>query len=96
MNLQNTIAKSAISTFLQKSGVFVKFLGLLRDNYLNREDMPTFYSVIIAGVYDVKNLKLRMRPDEQHQYNSPWNIEAPFEISLELDEPGIKKMLDYI
>ena len=73
---------------------FVKFLGLLRDKYLNREDMPTFHSVILAGVYDVKNLKLKMRPDEQHQYNSPWNIAAPFEISMELDEPGIKKMLD--
>ena len=73
---------------------FIKFLGLLRDKYLNRETRPTFHSVILAGVYDVKNLKLKIRSDEQHQYNSPWNIAAPFEISMELDEPGIKGMLE--
>ena len=73
---------------------FIKFLGLLRDKYLNRETRPTFHSVILAGVYDVKNLKIKIRSDEQHQYNSPWNIAAPFEISMELDEPGIKGMLE--
>ena len=73
---------------------FIKFLGLLRDKFLNRDGVPTFYSVILAGVYDVKNLKLKMRPDEEHQYNSPWNIAAPFEISMELSEDGIRGMLE--
>lgn len=73
---------------------FIKFLGLLRDKYLNRETRPTFHSVILAGVYDVKNLKLKMRPEDSHQYNSPWNIAAPFEISMELDEKGIRGMLE--
>lgn len=73
---------------------FIKFLGLLRDKYLNRETRPTFHSVILAGVYDVKNLKLKMRPEDNHQYNSPWNIAAPFEISMELDEKGIRGMLE--
>ena len=54
--------------------VFIKFLGLLRDMYLKRDVFPTFQSVILAGVYDIKNLKLKIRPEEQHQYNSPWNI----------------------
>ena len=53
---------------------FLKFLGILRKMYLNREVIPTFQSVILAGVYDIKNLKLKMRPEEQHQYNSPWNV----------------------
>ena len=39
---------------------FIKFLGLLRDKYLERGDAPTFHSVILAGVYDIKNLKLKM------------------------------------
>lgn len=73
---------------------FVKFLGLLRDKFLNRDTRPTFHSVILAGVYDVKNLKLKIRPEEMHQYNSPWNIAARFDISMELDEAGIRGMLD--
>lgn len=53
--------------------VFLDFLAQLRMHYLNREEVPTFHSVILAGVYDIKNLKLKIRPDEEHQYNSPWN-----------------------
>jgi hypothetical protein len=75
---------------------FIKFLGLLRDKYLNREEYPTFHSVILAGVYDIKNLKLKIRPEEQHQYNSPWNIAAQFNVDMDLSESGIKEMLlDY-
>ena len=73
---------------------FIKFLGLLRDKYLNREEFPTFHSVILAGVYDIKNLKLKMRPEEEHQYNSPWNIAAQFKVDMDLTESGIKGMLD--
>lgn len=73
---------------------FIKFLGLLRDKFLNRETRPTFHSVILAGVYDVKNLKLKLRPESEHQYNSPWNIAANFDISMELNEDGIRGMLD--
>ena len=73
---------------------FIKFLGLLRDKFLNRDTRPTFHSVILAGVYDVKNLKLKIRPEESHQYNSPWNIATRFDVSMELDEAGIRGMLD--
>ena len=56
--------------------VFIDFLAQLRGYYLNRENTPIFRSVILAGVYDIKNLKLKLRPESEHQYNSPWNIAA--------------------
>ncbi len=73
---------------------FLKFLGLLRGMYLNRDVAPTFQSVILAGVYDIKNLKLKVRPEELHQYNSPWNIAVPFDVDMSLSAEGIKGMLD--
>lgn len=72
---------------------FIKFLGLLRNMYLSRDEIPTFQSVILAGVYDIKNLKLKMRPDDQHQYNSPWNIAASFDADMSLHAEGIAVML---
>lgn len=51
--------------------VFVKFLAQLRAYYLDRDQTPTFHSVVLAGVYDIKNLKLKIRPESEHQYNSP-------------------------
>ena len=72
---------------------FIKLLRLLRDKYLNRMDLPTFHSVILAGVYDIKNLKLKVRPDSDHQYNSPWNIAVPFDEDMALQKDGIEQML---
>lgn len=76
--------------------VFLDFLGLLREGYINREsdDIPTFQSVILAGVTDVKHLKGKIRPDDDHKLNSPWNIAADFDIDMSLSEDGIKGMLD--
>ena len=75
---------------------FIKFLGALREMYLKREKLPTFRSVILAGVYDIKNLKLKIRDENEHQYNSPWNIAAPFDYDMSLSEKGIAGMLaDY-
>lgn len=59
--------------------IFLAFLGTLRDQYINRSERPAFRSVILAGVYDIKNLKLKIRSEQEHQYNSPWNIAAKFE-----------------
>jgi len=73
--------------------VFIDFLAQLRGYYLDREDTPTFHSVILAGVYDIKNLKLKIRPDAEHQYNSPWNIAAEFDISMSLSAEQIAEML---
>ena len=72
---------------------FIKFLDLLRGIYLNRDVVPTFQSVILAGVYDIKNLKLKMRSEDQHQYNSPWNIAVPFDVDMSLSADGIAGML---
>lgn len=76
--------------------IFLSFLGLLRNKYLEQQQQrdTTFQSVILAGVYDIKNLKLKLRPDSEHQYNSPWNIAADFDIDMSLSVPQIAKMLE--
>ena len=74
--------------------VFVEFLALLRKYYLNRDETPIFHSVILAGVYDIKNLKLNLRPESEHQYNSPWNIAAKFKIDMSFSADQIVAMLE--
>lgn len=73
--------------------VFIDFLSQLRGYYLKREKMPIFHSVILAGVYNIKNLKLKLRPDKEHQYNSPWNIAAKFKINMSFSANEIAAML---
>ncbi len=53
--------------------VFLDFLAQLRFYYLKRRKIPTFQSVILAGVCDVRNIRRKIRPDEEHKTNSPWN-----------------------
>ena len=78
---------------------FLSFIGLLRDLYLRREDDGmncTFHSVVLAGVYDIKNLKLKLRPDAERKYNSPWNIAADFNVDMTFHPEEIAQMLgDY-
>ena len=76
--------------------VFLDFLALLRDGYISRdtENIPTFQSVILAGVTDVKHLKSKIWDEDQHKVNSPWNIATDFDIDMSLSEAGIKGMLD--
>lgn len=73
--------------------VFIDFLSLLRGYYLNRENCPSFHSVILASVYDIKNLKLKLSPDDEHPYNSPWNIAAKFNIDMNFSTKEISDML---
>lgn len=73
--------------------VFLDFLALLRKYYLDRKNSPTFHSVILAGVYDIKNLKIKLRPDAEHKYNSPWNIAARFNIEMGFSACQIAGML---
>ncbi len=76
--------------------VFLDFLAQLRDLYLDRDASPTFQSVILAGVYDIKNLKQKIRNDEEHRYNSPWNIAVPFSVDMSFSVPDITGLLqDY-
>lgn len=73
--------------------VFLDFLVQIRAYYIRRSIRPTFQSVILAGVYDVKNLKYKLRPEEDHKVNSPWNIAAPFKIDMSFTKDGIAGML---
>ena len=76
--------------------VFLDFLAQLRDGYISRDTdgVKTFQSVILAGVTDVKHLRGKLRPEESHKVNSPWNIAADFDIDMSLSEEGIRGMLD--
>lgn len=75
--------------------VFLDFLSQLRNYYLRRERKGTaaFHSVILAGVYDVKNLKRKLRTDEEHKMNSPWNIAVNFDMDMSFFKDEIAKML---
>ena len=77
--------------------LFLNFLGMLRNKYLDRSLSgmdSTFYSVVLAGVYDVKNLKLKIRPDAEKKYNSPWNIAADFNVDMTFHPEEIAQMLN--
>ncbi|WP_461206354.1 AAA family ATPase [Clostridium sp. DL1XJH146] len=76
--------------------LFLDFLAMLRNKYLLRnEGMDyTFYSIVLAGVHDVKSLKLKLRPGEEEKYNSPWNIAVDFDIDMSFSPEEIKTMLD--
>lgn len=75
--------------------VFLAFLGMLRERYLMRRvgGEKTFDSVILAGVHDIKNLKRKIRSDEENHYNSPWNISAVFDVDMGLSVSEIESML---
>ncbi|MDO4336848.1 MAG: AAA-like domain-containing protein [Eubacteriales bacterium] len=74
--------------------MFLNFLGVLRELYLERAmGGKTFKSVILAGVYDVKNLKLKLRPDEERKYNSPWNVAVDFQVDMSFSPGEIESML---
>ncbi len=80
------------------SPVFLNFLSMLRDKYLKRNagEDKTFQSVILAGLNDVKNLKARLRNEENAVQNSPWNIAANFTMDMSFSAAEISSMLkDY-
>ena len=85
--------------------VFLDFLSMLRSKFLARVDDldTTFHSVILSGVYDIKNIKLKMVAEGLHDFkegekihNSPWNIATAFEVEMSFSTDEIKTMLiDY-
>ena len=87
------------------NAIFVSFLKMLRDKYLFRNAGKdyTFHSVILAGVYDIRNLKQKMilsgnyKPSEgESAMNSPWNIAVDFKIDMAFSVKEIETMLvDY-
>ncbi len=74
--------------------VFLDFLAQIRAYYINRDIQDTFQSVILAGVYDVKNLKRKLRPEDSHKVNSPWNIATNFKIDMSFSKSEIANMLE--
>ena len=81
----------------QDNQLFLSFLGMLRNKYLKKSvygHNSTFHSVILAGVYDVKNLKLKLRPNEERKYNSPWNIATDFKVDMSFCPTEIETMLN--
>lgn len=76
--------------------LFLSFLGMLRHKYLQRNKGKdhTFQSVILAGVHDVKNLKLKIRPGEEQKFNSPWNIAVDFDLDMCFAPHEIAGMLE--
>jgi Predicted AAA-ATPase len=78
------------------NSLFIDFLAMLRNKYLRRHTISdrSFHSVILAGLYDVKTLKSKIRPDDDAKYNSPWNIAADFNVVMELQADEIVPMLE--
>lgn len=83
--------------------VFLRFIGMLRDKYLKRgrDAGATFQSVILCGVYDIKNLKVKLvksglyqLKDGEKRINSPWNIAANFEVDMSFSASEIATMLN--
>ena len=83
--------------------LFLHFLGVLRAKYLARQGGMdfTFHSVILSGVTDIKNLKMKLINDGQHKtlkdegriLNSPWNIAASFNVDMSFSAEEISSML---
>ena len=74
---------------------FVNFLGMLRNNYLHSRwgKENAFPSVVLAGITDVRNVKAKIRPEEQHKPNSPWNIAVKFTVDMSFSTEEIAGML---
>jgi len=78
--------------------LFFNFLGMLRNKYLKRNEGEdtTFHSVILVGVHDVKNIKMKIRNSDESQYNSPWNVAIDFKVDMSFLVDEIAGMLaDY-
>lgn len=75
--------------------LFLSFLGMLRTKYLQAAEKRdlSFKSVILAGVHDIKNLKLKLRTDDERKYNSPWNIAVNFNIDMNCNSKEIESMI---
>ncbi|MCP4151882.1 MAG: AAA family ATPase [bacterium] len=76
--------------------LFLDFLGMLRDKYLRATQGAdyTFHSVILAGVHDVKSLKIKIRDGVESKHNSPWNIAVDFNVEMSFNPDEIAAMLE--
>ena len=55
----------------------VSFLRQLRDGYINRDEIPFVHSIGLVGMRDIRDLRLRVRPESETLGSaSPFNIVA--------------------
>lgn len=73
--------------------VFIDFLAQLRACYLKRRRTAVFWAVILAGVYDVRSMRSKIRQNTGHKENSPWNIAADFLVDMSFSVKDIEGML---
>lgn len=75
--------------------IFMQFLGLLRNKYLamSAGKDKSFRSVILGGVHDIKNIKLKIREEKDRVFNSPWNVAADFKVDMSFSAGEIEDML---
>ena len=75
--------------------IFLNFVAMLRDSYLlsQQRKESAFQSVILASITDIRNLKAKIRPEEEHTVNSPWNIAADFSMDMSFSTEEIAGML---
>ncbi|WP_297522173.1 AAA family ATPase [uncultured Clostridium sp.] len=80
---------------ISNNTVFLDFLSMLRYLFIQRSvgKSTAFKSVILSGVYDIKNLKLKFKNDLETRYNSPWNIAVDFNINMDFKTSDIACML---
>lgn len=83
--------------------LFLDFLGMLRAKFLERDETPTFHSVILVGVHDIKNIRYSGSnqnsrnndlSDNTRKQDSPWNIATKFEIDMSFNPDEIATMLN--
>jgi hypothetical protein len=77
------------------SPLFLSFLAMLRNKFLaqRQNEDTTFHSVVLAGVHDIKSLKLKVRVGGETKLNSPWNIATDFTVDLAFSPAEIASML---
>ncbi|MCL1948984.1 MAG: AAA-like domain-containing protein [Turicibacter sp.] len=88
---------------ITNNNVFLNFLSMLRHKFLARKSRKdtTFHSVILAGVYDVKNIKFKLLNEGKYEkqewehkiQNSPWNIAVDFNVEMSFNPDEIATML---
>lgn len=74
--------------------VFLDFLAQLRAAYLDNDVTPTFQSVILASVYDIRNIRGKHETKAALRTNSPWNIAASFRVDMGFSSGEIAGMLE--
>jgi hypothetical protein len=74
--------------------ILFSFLAALRNDYLNIKDRA-FYSVILCGVSDIRNLRAKVQPDAESSgvSKTPWNIAVSYTDDMSFSQKEIATMI---